>query len=105
MTQAIEHLTSDTLSAFVDGELPGGEPAAIQQHLAGCQACTLRALSATELKAATARAGRRFAPAPEALTRLTAQLRREPLGSARDHSIRRAPWVNLAPRITGSRCW
>jgi anti-sigma factor RsiW len=95
MTQAIEHLTSDTLSAFIDGELPDGEQEAIQQHLAGCHACALRALSARELKAATARAGRRFAPPPEALARLTAQLHREPRGSARIPATRRVAWASL----------
>ena len=99
MTQAIEHLNSDTLSAFIDGELPDGEQEAIQQHLAGCHACALRVLSATELKAATARAGRRFAPPPETLARLTAQLHREPRGSARIHSIRRVAWASLAAAI------
>jgi anti-sigma factor RsiW len=29
MTQAIEHLNSDTLSAFIDGELPDAEQGAI----------------------------------------------------------------------------
>src|SRR5580693_8904001 len=83
MTQAIEHLTSDSLSAFIDGELPDGEQEAIQQHLAGCHACALSVLSATELKAATARAGRRFAPPPETLARRTAQLHRESRGNVR----------------------
>ena len=96
MTQAIEHLSSDTLSAFIDGELLDGEQEAIQQHIAGCHACALRVLSATELKAATARAGRRFTPPPETLTRLTAQLHREPRGSTRIHSIRRVAWASLA---------
>ncbi len=96
MTQAIEHLNSDTLSAFIDGELPDGEREAIQQHLTGCPACALSVLSATKLKAATARAGRRFAPPPETLARLTAQLHREPGGNARIHSIRRVAWASLA---------
>jgi anti-sigma factor RsiW len=95
MTQAIEHLNSDTLSAFIDGELPDGEQEAIQQHLAGCHACALSVLSATELKAATARAGRRFAPPPETLARLTAQLHRESRGNVRIHS-RRVAWASLA---------
>jgi anti-sigma factor RsiW len=96
MIQAIEHLNPETLNAFVDGELPDGEQEAIQQHLAGCHVCALRVLSATELKAATARAGRRFAPPPETLARLTAQLHREPRGSVRIHSIRRVTWASLA---------
>jgi anti-sigma factor RsiW len=96
MTQAIEHLISDTVSAFIDGELPTLEQEAIQQHLAGCHPCALRVLSATQLKAATARAGRRFAPPPEALARLTAQLHREPQATARIQPIRRITWVGLA---------
>ena len=94
MSQAIEHLNSDTLSAFIDGELPDGEQEAIQQHLAGCHVCALRVLSAIELKAATARAGRRFAPPPETLARLTAQLHGE--SRRRIYSIRRTAWASLA---------
>jgi anti-sigma factor RsiW len=99
MTQAIEHLSPDTLNAFIDGELAAGEQEAIQQHIAGCHACALRVLSATQLKAATARAGRRFAPPPEALARLTAQLHQRPQATARIHSIRRLTWVGLAAAI------
>jgi anti-sigma factor RsiW len=99
MTQAIEHLTPDTLSAFIDGELPDGEQAAVEQHLAGCHTCALRVLSATQLKAATARAGRRFAPSPEALARLTAQLRRQPQANPRVHSMRRLTWIGLAAAL------
>ena len=88
MTQATEHLNPDTLSAFIDGELPDGEQTAIEQHLAGCHSCALSVLSATQLKAATARAGRRFAPSPEALARLTAQVRQQPQGAARIHSMK-----------------
>jgi anti-sigma factor RsiW len=96
MTQAIEHLNPDTLSALIDGELPDDQQRAIEQHLAGCHACALRVLSATQLKAATARAGRRFAPPPEALARLTAHLRQQPQARARIHSMRRLAWVGLA---------
>ena len=69
------HLTPDTLSAFIDGELPPSQRQRIEQHLVTCHVCALRVLSATQLKAATARAGHRFAPSSEALARLTAQLR------------------------------
>jgi anti-sigma factor RsiW len=99
MTQAIEHLSSDTLSAFIDGELPNAEQGAIEQHLAGCHSCALRVLSATQLKAATARAGRRFAPSPEALARLTAQLHQQPQATVRIHSMRRLTWVGLAAAL------
>lgn len=99
MTQAVEHLSPDTLSAFIDGELPENEQGAIEQHLAACHACALRVLSATQLKAATARAGRRFAPSPDALARLTTQLRQQPQAAARIHSMRRLTWVGLAAAL------
>ena len=73
-TTPTNHLRPDQLNAFIDGELPPAEQHGIKQHLTICHACTLRVLSATQLKAATARAGQRFAPPPDALARLTAQL-------------------------------
>jgi anti-sigma factor RsiW len=99
MTETIEHLTSDTLNAFVDGELPAGEQEAIQQHLTRCPVCALRVLSTTQLKAATVRAGRRFTPPPETLDRLTAQLRREPRATTRDRLTGRIAWASLAAAI------
>jgi anti-sigma factor RsiW len=99
MTQAIEHLNPETLNAFIDDELPTSEQEGVQQHLAGCHQCTLRVLSATQLKAATARAGHRFAPPADALARLTAQLRREPQKTARIYSIRPIAWTALAAAL------
>jgi anti-sigma factor RsiW len=104
-----DHLDADKLNAFIDGELPPAEQQGIDQHLATCHACTLRVLSATQLKAATARAGQRFAPPPEALARLTAQLRSQsqehsqpqsqPRPTARIHSIRSA---SIRPAVWGA---
>jgi anti-sigma factor RsiW len=96
MTQAIEHLNADALSAFIDGELTAGEQETMQQHLSGCHACGIRVLSATRLKTATARAGRRFVAPPEALVRLTAQLHGEPRRTERIDFIRRTAWASLA---------
>jgi anti-sigma factor RsiW len=112
------HLGPEQLSAFIDGELSPAERQGIEQHLATCHACTLRVLSATQLKTATARAGQRFAPPPEALARLTARLhsqsqqksqpqpqsQQQPkptarLYSMRPASIRPAAWVALAAAI------
>jgi anti-sigma factor RsiW len=107
------HLTPDQLNAFIDGELPSAEQQGIGQHLATCHACTLRVLSATQLKAATARAGHRFAPPPEALARLTAQLHSQSeapqlqpeqkpitrIHSIRPAAIRPAAWAALAAAI------
>jgi anti-sigma factor RsiW len=101
------HLGPDQLNAFIDGELPPARQQGIKQHLATCHACTLRVLSATKLKAATARAGQRFAPPPEALARLTAQLRSrpqpqrqaQPKPTPRVFSFRPAAWAALAAAI------
>jgi anti-sigma factor RsiW len=78
MTQTIQdtgHLQPNDLNAFIDGELSAAEARDIQQHLEACHRCALRVITMTQLKAATARAGERFAPSPDALARFTAQLR------------------------------
>ena len=107
------HLDPDKVSAFIDGELPPTEEQGIEQHLSTCHACTLLVLSATQLKAATARAGHRFAPPPEALARLTAQLHSQSQSqpqsesesqphhkpTARIYSIRPAAWAALAAAL------
>ena len=105
-TLLTEHLDPDKLSAFIDGELVPAEQQGIERHLANCHACTLRVLSATQLKAATTRAGQRFAPPPEALTRLTAQLRSQETSQqpqtkppARIFVMRPAVWAALAAAI------
>jgi anti-sigma factor RsiW len=99
-TQATGHLDPDLLSAFIDDELSSSESLAIQQHLADCHPCALRVLSATQLKAATARAAQRFAAPPEALARLTAQLRpQEPKKTARIYSFRSIAWAAMAASL------
>jgi anti-sigma factor RsiW len=105
--QGTEHIAPDKLNAYIDGELPLTEQQGIEQHLATCHACTLRVLSATQLKAATARAGNRFVPSPQALARLTAHLHSQQQTSAhppkktptRIDSLRPATWAALAAAI------
>jgi anti-sigma factor RsiW len=101
MSQSMNHLNPDTLNAYVDGELPAGEYQEIQQHLSSCHSCTLRVLSATQLKGATARSGQRYAPPPEALARLTAQLHSQPRTkkTARIFPVRSMAWAGLAAAI------
>ena len=79
MTQTTDHLNPDSLSAFIDGELSAAELRAMQQHISDCHLCALQIVSAMQIKTATARAGQRFAPPPEALARLTAQVQQRPL--------------------------
>lgn len=76
-TQDRNHLQPNELNAFIDGERSAADTRNIQEHLETCHRCALRVVTATQLKAATARAGARFAASPEALVRLTAQLRPE----------------------------
>jgi anti-sigma factor RsiW len=106
--QSTQHLNPDKLNAFIDGELPPSEQQGIGQHLTACHACTMRVLSATQLKAATARAGYRFTPRPEALARLTAQLHSPPQTEAKTtkpariysmRSLRPLAWAALAAAI------
>jgi anti-sigma factor RsiW len=109
MNETQEHLNPNELSAYIDGELPLAEQQGIDQHLTTCHPCTLRVLSATQLKAATARAGQRFAPPPEALARLTAKLHSQTQAqtpqppqqkTARIFSIRpAAAWSTLAAAL------
>lgn len=111
--QSTGHLDPARLNAFIDGELSATEQRGIEQHLTTCHTCTLSVLSATRLKTATARAGQRFAPPPDALARLTAQLQTQqaPLQTMKTHtnlpkktaarifSIRPAAWAALAAAI------
>ena len=103
--QGTGHIDPDKLTAFIDGELSSAEQQGIDQHLTTCHTCTLLVLSATRLKAATARAGQRFVPPPEALARLTTQLhsqrtqtklQTQTKAPARIYSIRGASWAALA---------
>jgi anti-sigma factor RsiW len=102
---ATEHLDPATLDAYIDGELSPDEQQGIERHLTDCHTCTLRVLSATQLKAAVARAGHCFTPPPEALVRLTAQLHAQPQTEQRKKapvridSIRPAAWAALAAAI------
>jgi len=101
------HIDPEKLNAFIDNELSPTEQQGIEQHLSACHPCTLRVLSATKLKAATARAGQRFIPPPEALARLTAQLHPQAQSTQQTHtktparivSIRPAAWAALAAAI------
>ncbi|NYF52849.1 anti-sigma factor family protein [Tunturiibacter gelidoferens] len=105
--RSMEHLNPDELNAFIDGELSSSEQDGIQLHLSTCHACTLRVLSATRLKAATVRAGQRFAPPPEALARLTTRLhshqtqtaQTQPKTFATISHFRPAVWTALAAGI------
>jgi len=106
MTESANHLNPETLSAFIDGELPLAEAHAVELHMAVCHACTLRALSAMLVKAATTRAGQRFAAPSDAMARLTAQLQgkgsapaQQPKQSARVYTFRPLAWSGVAAAL------
>jgi len=65
VTQTIhanEHFTPDTLCAFIDRELDAWKHRTTKQHLMYCHSCTLRALSAAQLKTAIRQIRVRFNP-------------------------------------------
>jgi anti-sigma factor RsiW len=68
-----DHLSAAILNALADGELSAEELSSANEHLGSCASCTGSALYQTLLKAATARAGRRYFPPPHLLERLTHQ--------------------------------
>jgi anti-sigma factor RsiW len=71
------HLSPEMLAALADGELQTQELVSVQEHLAACAMCTSSALAQSLLKSANARAGRRYATAPELSGRLSRQIAQE----------------------------
>jgi anti-sigma factor RsiW len=55
----------DKLDAYIDGESPSEELAAVEAHLRDCAGCAREALARMQLKRATQVAGHRYAPSPE----------------------------------------
>ena len=95
---SVDHLTPATIAAFADHELAAQEIAAAQEHLAACHACALAVLSATQLKAATARAAQRYTLSPEMRTRLIATTRGR-TSVARTVPMRMYTWAASAALI------
>lgn len=97
MNQTIDHLNPNQLNAFIDGELSAAELQKIQQHLASCHTCALQVVTATQLKAATARVNQRFVASPDTLTRLAASLQpKRPVKVVSINSFRAGAWTALA---------
>lgn len=100
MTQDPNHLSHERVSAFIDGELSSSDMTRLDQHLAACHSCAMRIVSAMQLKAASARASERVVAPPDALSRLTRQIRSEqPQKVARLDPFRSWPWVALAASL------
>jgi anti-sigma factor RsiW len=100
MIQDQKHLNHDEVSAFIDGELSASAALDLERHLTTCHSCTTLIVSAMQLKAATARASERFVVPPDALSRLTAQLRPDtPKRPARVYFFRSWTWGAMAASL------
>jgi len=99
MTQTMDetaHLKPEEVSAYIDGELSSDASEGCLRHLRVCHPCSLRVLTETQVKAATAREGARFAPSAETLARLSATLHGESSESRRSVIVRRPSFVQAA---------
>jgi anti-sigma factor RsiW len=109
-----EHISSVTLSALADGELTRDQLAEAQAHLAECPACTAAALNESLLKAATKRAGLRYAPTQALEGRLAAIAKQHSQsgrradksdGSRTSLSLAAAAVLLLAVSVAGTALW
>lgn len=98
-----DHLSPALLNALADGELSADELAGVNEHLAGCAACTSNALYQSMLKIATGKAGQRYTPPPDLAERLTRRALKErsqpapsDLRDTRVSTSRRIGWLGWA---------
>ena len=91
-----DHLLPETIGALIDSELSEVDRGAAEAHLNGCHICALRVIEASQLKSATSRAARNFAPSQEALARLTAVAQQTPAKRAPVVPIRTMTWAAAA---------
>jgi len=91
------HLTPETLSALVDGELPVDQLAQANEHLSACPTCTSSALAQSLLKSAAAKTAPRYAPPAHLQVQLARMARQEGIPTQRSttESAPR-PSINLA---------
>lgn len=75
----------EKLDAYVDGELPSSDAAALAKHLRACAACSSEALELVQMKRAVAVAGKRYEPG--------AQLREKVRHSLGKGARREGSWV------------
>jgi anti-sigma factor RsiW len=94
-----EHLTTEMLNLFADGELDGEQMAGVNDHLASCQACTSNALSQMVLKSTAARAGQRYAIPMGFQERLLARASQEKAGIAAQNQETRVGEIRTGGRM------
>ena len=90
------HLQPQTIGAIVDRELSREDDLAAQAHLGECHDCARRVLAAYRMQASTRQAAQKYSPSADALARLTAIARQQPVRRARLIPIRTAAWQALA---------
>ena len=61
---------TEKLDAYLDGELPSSDAAALSDHLRTCAPCAAEALERVQLKRSVAAAGRRYEANPQLRTRI-----------------------------------
>jgi anti-sigma factor RsiW len=95
-----DHLSPALLNALADGELSADELAGVNEHLAGCAACTSNALYQSMLKIATGKAGQRYTPPADLHQRLARRVFKETSHPApsdpRVSTSRRIGWLGWA---------
>jgi anti-sigma factor RsiW len=74
----------EKIDAYVDGELPSSEAAALARHLPGCTACAVEALERTQTKRSVSLAGKRY--------HASAELREKVHRTMARNSRRKASW-------------
>ena len=74
-------MTCDTwtgkFDAYLDGELPAAEMAALDAHLRTCTNCAAQALARVQMKLALKSAGKRFIPSPDFRARMLKSIQRD----------------------------
>jgi anti-sigma factor RsiW len=107
-----DHLSFAILNALADGELAGDQLVLVNEHLAGCPQCTSKALVQSLLKAATARAGQRYAPPVELRGRVerlasgeTAQDLPSQASLRREWGLSSFGWATLAALLLVCASW
>ncbi|HWE85020.1 MAG TPA: zf-HC2 domain-containing protein [Terracidiphilus sp.] len=74
---------ASTLAAYLDGELPAEQDAAVQQHLGECRQCSTEVASLMRLHRGLRAASARFTPDPAFRRKLQAQIAPRRTGSGR----------------------
>ena len=73
----------DKLDAYVDGELPSADAAALNAHMRTCADCAASALERVQIKRSLASAGKRYEPSPEFRAKIAKSIAAKPAKKTR----------------------